>query len=147
MNSRLAMHPHLALILRTVAAAKTCWIKYEGKNGSVTERTITPTRVLFTKDGWVVEATCHLREAFRTIRLDGIQIVSEKAPEKMYCVGQRIRRDAEDYILALVGRDTVCAICLGDGNRYEEPVRVKDIRRITSAEIQKIAGEAFTLIS
>lgn len=52
-----------------------------------------------------------------------------------HSIGNRyIDAVGDQYILAQVGIDVVCMICLKSGNRYIEPVNVKDSWNITKDE-------------
>lgn len=57
-------------------------------------------------------------------------------------IGQRYK-DASDYkyILAQTSEDRVCLINLSDGNRWNNPVHVKDVLNITSIEWKRITTE------
>lgn len=58
--------------------------------------------------------------------------------------GQRFTQteDGGTYILAAVTTDEMSLINLSCGNRYVEPVKVKDITSVTAVEFHAIAGGA-----
>ena len=59
-----------------------------------------------------------------------------------YKLGMRlIDRDThEEYILASVEKNKICMICLNDGMRFLDPVKVNDIRMITKADMKNLCG-------
>jgi len=64
-----------------------------------------------------------------------------------YVCGQRfLLDDKEEYILSQVEPSKMCLIYLKDGNRYQEPILVKDMSKITREEFRLITmGDNFTL--
>lgn len=56
-------------------------------------------------------------------------------------IGQRFKNmDGVEYILAQVYIDKVALICLTTGNRYCDPITVKDCMKISEDEWCKITG-------
>jgi hypothetical protein len=57
-------------------------------------------------------------------------------------------KDGTVYMLAQVDLNTLCLISLEDGNRWTEPVKVKNHREITNEEMRrifaKVDGSEFT---
>jgi len=49
--------------------------------------------------------------------------------------------EAEDYIIAQTGRFECCAVSLGDGNRFHDPVTVKHTDVLTEDEAVKVLGK------
>lgn len=58
----------------------------------------------------------------------------------MYQIGDCISIDHEVHMLVQVSPKKVCACCLHDGNRWEEPVAVSTVRNISREEMQQICG-------
>lgn len=63
-----------------------------------------------------------------------------------YRIGQRIKSNWGEHILAQTEPHRVCAIGLGSGNRYRDPVEVGHIYHITVDEMNKICGSNFKVI-
>lgn len=79
-----------------------------------------------------------------------LTVLEYKWREKiMVTVGQRYAYDGEEYIVAQVNSARgVALICLNDGMRWQNPVRVKNSYRITPAEWDRITdGDDFILTS
>lgn len=62
----------LGRLRRTLRAGDDCTLIYRDRAGAVTRRRVQVTRLLAFRDGWIVEATCALRQARRSFRLDRI---------------------------------------------------------------------------
>ena len=60
-------------------------IKYAGRDrNQLTERTLSPQRLVHYRDNWYIDAWCHLREQLRTFAVDRIEyshLVNKKALE------------------------------------------------------------------
>jgi len=66
---------------------------------------------------------------------------AEEAVEEVYRVGQRFMEEGSgEYILAQSDSNTVLFVGLSHGNRWTEPVMVKDREAITRDEIRKMSG-------
>lgn len=102
--------------------------------------------------------TYTIQDNFREAMSHGINLSSgpvvpyfclEPVKAEDYKVGQRFTWSGEEYILATVDINKICMICLVDGNRYYDSVKVKDVSNITSKDFSKVCSgdEAeFTLI-
>jgi predicted DNA-binding transcriptional regulator YafY len=55
-----------------IQSGKRLFIKYVDKDGEISERWVTPVKVIGLKDYIYLQAYCHSREAERTFRLDRI---------------------------------------------------------------------------
>lgn len=64
----------------TVAGAvldrKQCHLKYINRqNSEISQRIISPQRLIHYRDNWYLDAWCHLKKSLRTFSLDNIQII------------------------------------------------------------------------
>lgn len=57
-------------------------------------------------------------------------------------IGDRIYIEGEEYIIALATSNAILFINLEDGTRWDDPVFVKDSRRIKRKKITEIVGDA-----
>jgi hypothetical protein len=60
---------------------------------------------------------------------------------KTRIVGQKIKTPEGKYIIAQVEANKVCLISLINGNRWADPIEVKNIGSITEEEFIKMSGE------
>ena len=57
---------------------------YAKGSNNITERDLSPQRLIYYRDNWYLDAYCHLRKELRSFALDGIQqarVINEKADE------------------------------------------------------------------
>lgn len=76
-----------AQLFQKVAGAVVCReqlkILYHGRDRDViTERWISPQRLVFYKDNWYLDAWCHLRKGLRSFSLDRIHVITQGDPAK-----------------------------------------------------------------
>lgn len=58
-------------------------ILYHGRNrDAITERWLSPQRLVFYKDNWYLDAWCHLRKDLRSFSLDRIHVIASGDPTK-----------------------------------------------------------------
>lgn len=70
----------------------------------------------------------------------------EDSKKTVYNTGQRVIIDKEEYILVRVEKEKVCLIGLENGNRWDNPIEVKDSSSITEEEMKALtANEKFSL--
>lgn len=88
----------------------------------------------------VLEAMESCPEAKRVLeKLFGDQIT----PKPTYAYGMRFRTKeggGDEYIIAQIDTDLVCLICLTDGNRWTDPLKVGDSLNLTEEEFTILAG-------
>lgn len=60
-----------------------------------------------------------------------------------YRIGQRFKIDGSEYLLAQVGINKVCMVCVLHGNRFREPVYVLDVYNITRSEVDDIGRSTY----
>lgn len=78
-----------------------------------------------------------------------VKIKVTKKKEGTYKPGDKFKNDREIYVLSQVDSNTVCLIGFKCGNRWENPIQVKDSRFITVKEFLQITNyriEDFTPI-
>lgn len=63
------------------------------------------------------------------------QLGSDKSEGKHYHIGQYFLIDDEVYLLAQTGYSEVTLIGLTSANRLDDPIKVKDVYRITEKEL------------
>lgn len=94
---------------------------------------------------WLEASTPEQKEVFKQMQPDYF-----KESEVFYEIGMRFKHcGVEEYILAQTKKDVVCLISLRGGNRWENPVEVKDFKKITQQEFDKITdnqSKDFTLV-
>ena len=70
-----------------------------------------------------------------------------KKQEVTYKVGQKFMINQNHYILCQVDTFLVCLISLNNGNRYVNPLSIKNTDHISKSEMKRIAGnDSFKLI-
>jgi hypothetical protein len=60
--------------------------------------------------------------------------------EETYSIGDRFEIEDQEYILSRINNKLCLLINLSTGNYYEGPVPVKDINKITKAELGRMIG-------
>lgn len=66
--------PHFETVANAVLKRERMRIVYAGRNSNeVTEREISPQRLVHYRDNWYVDAWCHLRDALRSFAVDAIR--------------------------------------------------------------------------
>jgi len=74
---RMAARPageHFQVVASALAQRKQLSIEYHGRgNNRVTQREVSPQRLINYRDNWYLDAWCHLRGALRSFALDAIQ--------------------------------------------------------------------------
>lgn len=66
--------PHFEAVANAVLKRQRLHIAYAGRSSNaVTEREISPQRLVFYRENWYVDAWCHLREDVRSFAIDAIQ--------------------------------------------------------------------------
>lgn len=71
-----------------------------------------------------------------------------QAKEETYSIGQLFVRSEELYVLAVIDKGLVALICINDGCRWWEGVRVERTSEITEIEMNKVMGkDKFILVS
>jgi hypothetical protein len=63
---------------------------------------------------------------------------AEVVEEETYSIGDRLEIDGNEYILSRINNKLCLLINLSTGNYYEGPVPVKDINKITKAELGRM---------
>ena len=82
------------------------------------------------------------------MNLDKYDIGSKRPSLTVRC-GMRFKIESSglvsEFILAQVGSDLVSFIGLGDGNRFQNPIKVECVSNISSEEIKKMIGSSSSL--
>jgi predicted DNA-binding transcriptional regulator YafY len=66
--------PHFETVANAVLKRERMRIVYAGRNSDeVTEREVSPQRLVHYRDNWYVDAWCHLRDALRSFAVDAIR--------------------------------------------------------------------------
>lgn len=74
MGARAMALPHFELVANAVLKRQRVHIAYAGRSSNaVTEREISPQRLVHYRENWYVDAWCHLREDVRSFAVDAIQ--------------------------------------------------------------------------
>jgi predicted DNA-binding transcriptional regulator YafY len=74
MGARTMALPHFELVANAVLKRQRIHIAYAGRSSNaVTEREISPQRLVHYRENWYVDAWCHLREDVRSFAVDAIQ--------------------------------------------------------------------------
>lgn len=76
-----------------------------------------------------------------TPKLEEKGFITEAKPAKTYRIGQLFQGGSNIVMLAQVGRGECVLISLQNGNRWQDPIKVKDVDRITAEELAKMCGE------
>jgi hypothetical protein len=79
-----------------------------------------------------------------------VKIKVTKKKEVTYKLGDKFKNGREIYVLSQVDSNMVCLIGFKGGNRWENPIQVKDCNCITTKEFSKITSnqiEDFTPIN
>lgn len=79
-----------------------------------------------------------------------VKIKVTKKEEVIYKLGDKFKNGREIYVLSQVDSNMVCLIGFKGGNRWENPIQVKDCNCITTKEFSKITSnqiEDFTPIN
>jgi predicted DNA-binding transcriptional regulator YafY len=77
MATRPVIPPHFALIAEAVLRRKRLMAQYRSRSeDALTERMLSPQRLVHYRDNWYLDAWCHLRRGLRTFALDRIQSTS-----------------------------------------------------------------------
>lgn len=79
-----------------------------------------------------------------------VKIKVTKKEEVTYKLGDKFKNGREIYVLSQVDSNMVCLIGFKGGNRWENPIQVKDCNCITTKEFSKITSnqiEDFTPIN
>ena len=65
---------HFSAVASALLMRKQLKIKYEGRDrNQLTERTLSPQRLVHYRDNWYIDAWCHLRQQLRTFSIDRIK--------------------------------------------------------------------------
>ncbi len=65
---------HFSVVASALLMRKQLGIKYAGRDrNKITERTLSPQRLVHYRDNWYVDAWCHLRKQLRTFSIDRIE--------------------------------------------------------------------------
>lgn len=85
MAARKPAAKHFSIVASALMMRKQVNIKYAGRDrNKITERTLSPQRLVHYRDNWYIDAWCHLREELRTFAVDRIeysQLINKKALE------------------------------------------------------------------
>jgi len=74
MASRKPSAKHFSVVASSLLMHKQLNIKYAGRDrNKLTERTLSPQRLVHYRDNWYIDAWCHLREELRTFSVDRIE--------------------------------------------------------------------------
>lgn len=74
MGTRGLALPHFELVASAVLDRQRLFIQYRGRGrGELTEREISPQRLVHYRENWYVDAWCHLRDDIRSFAVDAIQ--------------------------------------------------------------------------
>lgn len=96
---RMAARPagaHFQTAAGALMQRRCLYIRYHGRaNDQVTERTLSPQRLVHYRDNWYLDAWCHKRQALRTFALDRIQHARQLDEAAM-----ELEQDALDQYLA-----------------------------------------------
>ena len=75
---------------------------------------------------------------------ENIQAVIDKEAEEVFSVGDRFIIDGKKRILVQVGFHMCAIVTLTDGNRWNDPVKVKDCKSITQDELELMVDVSAT---
>lgn len=69
--------------------------------------------------------------------------------EETYSIGEFFAKDKELYTLVIIDQSTVALVCLNDGCRWFEGVKVARTSAITKEEMRRVTGgkQQFTRVS
>ena len=85
MSARKSMIDSFAVIGNALLKRQILHIAYHSKGANeITERDISPQRLIYYRDNWYLDAYCHLRKELRSFAVDGIKqarIINAKADE------------------------------------------------------------------
>jgi len=96
MASRTVPPDHFQVLTTALLQRKRVALRYAGRaRGDVTEREVSPQRLIRYRDNWYLDAWCHLRQALRVFAVDAIERAAVTEGE-----ARDVRDDTLDRVLA-----------------------------------------------
>ena len=79
---RSASPRHFGLVAAATLRRRRLWIRHYNRGEDVvTEREVSPQRLVLYRDNWYLDAYCHLREGLRSFSVDALQVVELREAE------------------------------------------------------------------
>jgi predicted DNA-binding transcriptional regulator YafY len=74
MGARQSSSEHFQVIAQALLAKKRLKLRHFGRHdANITEREVSPQRLVFYRDNWYLDAFCHLRDDIRSFSVDAIE--------------------------------------------------------------------------
>lgn len=74
-------------------------------------------------------------------KIKELEAYIENLDKQTYSIGDRFSLDGEEYILCCVAHKEINLICLEDGSRWDNPVKVNNARSIKRNEFKQLTGD------